>query len=249
MDEWMDRLRAGAGGARPTGDAHRRVSDELGRRRRRRHGLTAAAAVASVVLIAGAAAAVPRLVSDDDSRDVSNTTSMASPAAESFSCPRENPVFTEEPPKDTRPVDQRALDPVLRYVRHLTRGIPGLAGFAYWPEASAIFVQWKRPVPERVRHLEDIQFKSGGQVIVRGVTYSAADIRRAWAALNPYLRETGLREHWSTYTACGDFAGAEVGMHPDFLADTDVAQLQRDLSDAAGIPVAVVPEGPVVPLG
>lgn len=144
---------------------------------------------------------------------------------------------------------QWRLEPILREARRLTRGIPGSAGLAFWRDADAVLVQWKQPVPAEVRALEDIQFKTGGRILVEGVRYSQTDVRRAQGRLGPWLRRTGHWGDWSMAHACGDGSGLVVGMVPSLLAKTDVPSLQAEIAGAVGMPVMVVAEGRPVELG
>ncbi len=336
MDDWMDRLREQTGDVRPAGEAPDRITQELSRRRRHRNRLAGAGTVASVAVVVGAVAFAPRLLDRDATDPVDPATSAPSTVATApadsgssnllpeFTCPLENPVFTEDPPEPDPAMfnaykrtysevvardfegfevaeievfnagvfalvtgnlaraerelgelgvagvqlwdpsgpdvglDAYAqleqligwrLDPILRHARQATRGIPGQAGFAYWHDADAIFVQWKEPVPAEVQALEDTRFKSGGSIIVRGVTHSAADVRRAQDELQDWLVDNDWRDDWSSASSCGDFTGLVVGLTPDSLADADVPGLAREISDGVGMPVRVVPEEQPVPLG
>lgn len=139
----------------------------------------------------------------------------------------------------TRDFQQR-LSAVADQVPRLTQGVPGHARTALWVMEAAVLVQWKRPVPPQVRALEDVQFKTGGRVVVEGVRYSQADVRRAQGLLEEWLRRSGQRGHWSTAYACHDGEGLVVGMVPSFLETADVPALQEELAEAVGMPVMLV---------
>lgn len=133
------------------------------------------------------------------------------------------------------------LEPVMREVLRATRGLPGRSAPAYWREAGAVVVRWKAPVPPGVAELAGVR-EDGVRVVVEPTTYSAADERRAQAALQDYLVRSGERARWSTSAGCG--AGLRVGMVPPL---PDRRRLEDEMTAAVGMPVEVVPEERPVP--
>lgn len=130
------------------------------------------------------------------------------------------------------------LDPAMRDVRRSVRGLAGSAGLAYWPEAGAIVVRWKAPVPEQVQELAGTR-PDGVRVDVRPATYSSADVREAQRKLSTWLEETDRRSQWSSAAACADGSGLAVGMVPRVADEPGLAE---EIADAVGMPVHVVPE-------
>lgn len=141
------------------------------------------------------------------------------------------------------------IDPVIGEVERATRGIPGRAGLAYWHEAGAVVVQWKRPVPDEVSALEG-QRPNGVRVIVEGATYSEKDVEEAQRSLGSALEAGRLslaRADRSMSTGCQDGSGLIVGVVPEALGERRAA-LQAELAQVVGMPVRVVPEERPVPL-
>lgn len=136
---------------------------------------------------------------------------------------------------------QADLDAEMRYAKNTTRGIAGRAGFAYWDEAGAILVQWESPVPEEVLALEDADVGGDSRIIVRGVPYSMADVRRAQNALDVWQAQRDMRWDLSVSTACGDFSGLVVRVPSDSLRPGDRRTLQILVAEAIGMPAYVVP--------
>jgi len=136
------------------------------------------------------------------------------------------------------------LDPVMRDVRRAVRGVPGSAGFAFWPEAGAIVVQWKAPLLPEVRALAGTR-PGGVRVEVRSTVYSDADMRRAQRRLQDWLQDTGRRDQWSSAVGCADGSGLVIGMLPRVAAESGLA---KEIANAVGMPVLVVPETRPIPL-
>lgn len=136
---------------------------------------------------------------------------------------------------------QWALDPVLATARRRTRGIPGSAGFASWTSTAAILVQWKQPVPAEVLALEDIVFKTGGRIVVKGVRYSSREVRQAQRRVHRAARLGEINAEVSMSYGCQDGEGLIVGVAPETLEGRRAA-LQDQLAEIAGMPVMVVPE-------
>jgi hypothetical protein len=130
------------------------------------------------------------------------------------------------------------LGPAMRLVRRATRHLQGSAGLGFWPEAGAIVVRWKAPVPPEVRDLA-VATPRGARVVVRSTTYSNSDVRRAQRRLSSWLRDTGRQRQWSSAAACADGSGLVVGMAPRVA---DRPGLAEEISAAVGMPVRVVAE-------
>lgn len=130
------------------------------------------------------------------------------------------------------------LYPVMHDVRRAVRGVPGSAGFAFWPEAGTILVQWKAPIPPEV-HVVAGPRPGGARVEVQPTKYSDADVRRAQQRLQDWLHDTGRRDQWSSAAACADGSGLVIGMLPRVASETGLSQ---EIADAVGMPVLVVPE-------
>ncbi|WP_435741889.1 hypothetical protein [Nocardioides sp. SYSU DS0663] len=78
---------------------------------------------------------------------------------------------------------------------------------------------------------------------------------RSWSSCSRSARRTsatppplrfGLRDRWSSASACGDGSGLVVGIVPPL---TDRPELRAELTEALGLPVMVVPEDRPIPLG
>lgn len=145
-----------------------------------------------------------------------------------------------------REVLQGLLEPAVRDVRAAVRGIPGQESIALWPEAGAVLLQWKAPVPTEVRALAGRR-PDGVRVIVEPTRYSRRDIRAASERVVAAIRAGRIEVDWSTASGCADGSGLVVGVQPHSLADR-AAELEAQLAEVAGMPVRVVPEEPPVPL-
>jgi len=130
------------------------------------------------------------------------------------------------------------LYPVLRQVRQDVRGMSGMAGIGFWPEAGAVVVQWRAPIPPEVSALVGTR-ASGARVEVRPTVYSRADVRHAQDHLQEWLRDTDRRRDWSSAGACADGSGLIVGMRPKAAGEPGLA---NEIAAAVGMPVLVIPE-------
>jgi hypothetical protein len=130
---------------------------------------------------------------------------------------------------------QTLLDPVIGRVREVTRRVPGDGGMAVWPDAGAVLVSWKAPVPAAIAALADHDWGDGVRVIVEAVPYSTADLSRAQGRVD---EGTWARYGVTTVSGCGDDSGLEVGIGPDQWP-ADPAAVQARLTDLVGLPVAL----------
>lgn len=130
------------------------------------------------------------------------------------------------------------LYPVLREVRQTVRGLPGVGGLAFWPDAGAVVVQWKAPIPREVSALAGTR-ANGARVEVRPTVYSRAEIRHAQDRLQEWLRDTARRDQWSSAGACADGSGLVVEMQPPVAGEPGLAD---DIAAAVGVPVFVIAE-------
>lgn len=136
---------------------------------------------------------------------------------------------------------QWTLDPVLRAAKRGSRGVEGSSGLSYWTSSGAVLVQWKKPVPQEIRALEDLTFPTGGRIIVREVPFSEKELHAAQLQAIHAMRSGEVPGEWTTASACGDRTGIVVGVEPASLGDQR-AHIQDELADIVGLPVMVVPQ-------
>ncbi len=141
---------------------------------------------------------------------------------------------------------QWLLEPAVRDVRAASRGLPGSAGLALWQEAGAVLLSWKAPVPDQIAALEGRR-PDGVRVIVDPVRFSARDVRAASSRAARAIRGGPVAVDGVLTYGCADGSGLVVGVEPPALRGRRAA-LQARLSEAAGMPVFVVPEPAPVPL-
>jgi hypothetical protein len=134
-----------------------------------------------------------------------------------------------------------ALAKPMRDVRRALHGLTDDGDLAYWNEAGAIFVQWKRPLPPQVAALAELRRPDGVLVVVEETPYSARELQAApRAAFTPEVaRDIGVE--LTSARACGDLSGIIVGVEPEQLGDR-APRLQEQLSAITHVPVHVVAE-------
>jgi hypothetical protein len=138
-------------------------------------------------------------------------------------------------------VIQWQLDPVAQRIALEHRSDPGFAGLSVWQDAGAVVLQWKSPVPPEVQELEGTR-SDGVKVLIWPTTYSEKDLRSA----ADRVFGQAVDEEITMSTICADFSGIVVGIKPPL--DGRRAELQRKLSDLAGVPVMVIPQEAAVAL-
>lgn len=142
---------------------------------------------------------------------------------------------------------QWALEEPMREVRRALRGLTRSNGeLALWPEAGAIFVQWKRPLPPQVAALAET-YVAGALVVVEETPFSPREILKGVDRVFAAAQHGALDAELTSGTTCGDLSGALIGVEPGSLADRG-PELQEQLARIAGVPVHVVPEEPAVAL-
>lgn len=137
---------------------------------------------------------------------------------------------------------QWALERPMTEVRRALAGLPDDGELAYWNEAGAIFVQWKRPLPAPVAALAESRL-AGALVVVEETAYSPREIT---AASNRIFAAAGRGEIPAQLTSggsCGDLSGVLIGVEPESLGARG-PELQERLVRIAGVPVHVVPQEP-----
>lgn len=128
------------------------------------------------------------------------------------------------------------LRPLSDLVRRRTSHVGGRGAIATWPDAGAVLVQWKEPIPESVLALEALRPESGATVIVEGVPYSERELVRAQATLIDLLE--GRDDPVTQVGRCGDGTGLVVGIEPDALDRAE--QLRETYAAWVGFPVTVI---------
>ena len=142
------------------------------------------------------------------------------------------------------------FDPVINELRRSIRGISADGGsgeghLALWMKAGAVLLQWKAPVPDDVRALEDRVWRNGVRVVVEGVRYSQTELTHAGFTVLDRARTEGIEV--SSASGCGDLSGLAVGVgRPDLLGHE--AELKQKFTDWTGMPVTVFEEAPPVDL-
>ncbi|TCJ29856.1 hypothetical protein [Nocardioides jejuensis] len=136
-----------------------------------------------------------------------------------------------------------ALEKPMHDVRHALRGLPDDGDFAYWPEAGAIFVQWKAPLPKQVAALAGTKV-DGAEVMVEETPYSSRELARAQDRIFDKRYEKQVDASFTFAGTCGDLSGVVLGVDPKTLGDR-APELQEKLSAIAGVPIHVIPEEPL----
>jgi hypothetical protein len=137
-------------------------------------------------------------------------------------------------------VIQWRLDPVVHQLRELRRDIDGYAGVALWPEAGAVVLQWKAPVPAEIQALAGTR-PDRIQVIVTPAALSERDLNIGRKLVSEAMDDGRFDAQWSSLSSCADSSGLEVGIVPESLGDRR-AELQEQLTRIAGVPVMVRPQ-------
>lgn len=137
---------------------------------------------------------------------------------------------------------QWALERPMTEVRRALAGLPDDGEFAYWNEAGAIFVQWKRPLPTQVAALAESRL-AGALVVVEETAYSPREITAASNRIFAAAERGEIPASLTSGGSCGDLSGVLIGVEPESLGARG-PELQERLVRIARAPVHVVPQEP-----
>lgn len=127
--------------------------------------------------------------------------------------------------------------------RHRTRGIDGYHSAAVWPDAGAIVIDWKAPIPDEVMALAG-KGDDGVEVIVQPSRYSEKDLNAGTQRVQDAIEAETVDAKWTSMTGCDDGSGIVVGIQKQSIGDRK-DELEKQLTAVAGMPVHVNPEEPI----